>query len=131
MNGLCVRKHFFQCADENFYFYAFICPPHWYHFNQLFFLQNSVLNFALSPKSLKSRRCSFPIFVFNPLKLLPLNLISNVRLNICFLESSVTLTRSLNQPSQSCCHTVDYRNDPNIPETCRVTAFRNLWNSFN
>lgn len=107
--------------------------------SQLFFLQNSVLSFALSPKSLKSRRCSFPIFArflsfaFNPLKLLPLNLISNVRLNICFLESSVTLTHSLNQPSQSCCHTVhvDYRNDPNIPETCRVTACRNLWNSFN
>lgn len=130
---------FFQCADKNVYFYAFICPPHWYHFNQLFFLQNSVLSFALSPKSLKSRRCSFPIFArflsfaFNPLKLLPLNLISNVRLNVCFLESSVTLTHSLNQPSQSCCHTVhvDYRNDPNIPETCRVTACRNLWNSFN
>lgn len=131
MNGLCVRKYFFQCADKNVYFYAFICPPHWYHFNQVFFLQNSVLSFALSPKSWKSRRCSFPIFArflsfaFNPLKLLPLNLISN--------ESSVTLTHSLNQPSQSCCHTVhvDYRNDPNIPETCRVTACRNLWNSFN
>lgn len=105
MNGLCVRKHFFQCADKNVYFYAFICPPHWYHFNQLFFLQNSVLSFALSPKSLKSRRCSFPIFArflsfaFNPLKLLPLNLISNVRLNtvsVFWRAQSHLLTLSTN-----------------------------------
>lgn len=44
----------------------------------------------------------------------------------CRAASHSLTFSSLNQPSSR-----DYRNDPNIPDTCRVAAFKNRWNSFN